>query len=54
MKAVSLPIGVGDPRGQEFPTPVIFAEVGESSLLGMVSLEEALLAVDPQWDGRYR
>ena len=31
----------------EFPTPVIFAEVGEPSLLGVVSLEEAALAVDP-------
>ncbi len=34
-------------EGQEFPTPVIFAEVGEPSLLGVVTLEEALLAVDP-------
>ena len=34
-------------EGQEFPTPVIFAEEGEPSLLGVVTLEEALLAVDP-------
>ena len=30
-----------------FPTPVIFAEEGEPSLLGVVSLEEAALAVNP-------
>ena len=34
-------------EGQEFPTPVIFAEEGEPSLLGMVALGHALLAVDP-------
>ena len=34
-------------EGLEFPTPVIFAEEGEPSLLGVVSLEEAALAVDP-------
>ena len=34
-------------EGQEFPTPVIFAEAGEPTLLGVVTLEEALLAVDP-------
>ena len=34
-------------EGQEFPTPVIFAEEGEPSLLGVVTMEEALLAVDP-------
>ena len=34
-------------EGQEFPTPVIFTEEGEPSLLGVVTLEEALLAVDP-------
>ena len=34
-------------EGQEFPTPVIFAEEGEPNLLGVVTLEEALLAVDP-------
>ena len=34
-------------EGLEFSTPVIFAEEGEPSLLGVVSLEEAALAVDP-------
>ncbi len=34
-------------EGLEFPTPIIFAEQGEPSLLGVVSLEEAALAVDP-------
>ncbi len=34
-------------EGLEFPTPVIFAEANEPSLLGVVSLEEAALAVDP-------
>ncbi len=34
-------------EGLEFPTPVIFAEEGEPSLLGVVSLEQAALAVDP-------
>ena len=34
-------------EGLEFPTPVIFAEADEPSLLGMVSLGEAALAVDP-------
>ena len=34
-------------EGQEFTTQVIFADSGEPSLLGVVSLEEALLAVDP-------
>ena len=34
-------------EGLEFHTPVIFAEEGEPSLLGVVSLEEAALAVDP-------
>ena len=34
-------------EGIEFITPVIFAAEGEPSLLGVVSLEEALLAVDP-------
>ena len=33
-------------EGLEFPTPVIFAEEGEPSLLGVVTLEEAALAVD--------
>ena len=34
-------------EGIEFPTPVIFAEENEPSLLGVVSLEQAALAVDP-------
>ena len=34
-------------EGLEFPTPVIFAEEGEPSLLGVVTLEQAALAVDP-------
>lgn len=34
-------------EGLSFPTPVIFAEEGEPSLLGVVSLEQAALAVDP-------
>ena len=34
-------------EGRQFHTQVIFAEEGEPSLLGVVTLEEALLAVDP-------
>ena len=34
-------------EGLEFPTPVIFAEDHEPSLLGVVSLEQAALGVDP-------
>ena len=34
-------------EGRTFPTPVIFAGPAEPSLLGMVTLEDALLAVDP-------
>ena len=34
-------------EGLEFSTPVIFAEADEPILLGVVTLEEALLAVDP-------
>ena len=34
-------------EGLEFSTPVIFAEAGEPALLGVVTLEEALLAVAP-------
>ena len=34
-------------EGLTFHTPIIFAEEGEPSLLGVVSLEEAALAVDP-------
>ena len=33
--------------GKEFTTIVIFAEEEEPSLLGVITLEEALLAVDP-------
>ena len=33
--------------GDQFTTRVIFAEEGEPSLLGVVTLEQALLAVDP-------
>ena len=45
------PIQVGYARinleGKELITPVIFAEEGEPSLLGVITLEDALLAVDP-------
>ena len=34
-------------EGKQFHTPVIFAEEGAPSLLGVISLEEARLAVDP-------
>ena len=34
-------------EGRAFPTPVIFAGPAEPSLLGVVTLEDALLAVDP-------
>ena len=34
-------------EGQTFPTQVIFAEENQPTLLGVVALEEALLAVDP-------
>ena len=47
----TVPVDVGRTtirlEGLEFSTPVIFAEAGEPSLLGVVSLEEAALAVDP-------
>ena len=33
--------------GREFSTTVIFAEEGEPNLLGVIALEEVLLAVDP-------
>ena len=33
--------------GREFTAPVIFAEEGQLSLLGVMALEHALLAVDP-------
>ena len=46
-----VPVDVGEMtirlEGKQFHTPVIFAEEGEPSLLGVVSLEEARLAVDP-------
>jgi len=45
------PVDVGRPiirlEGKEFPSPVIFAEADEPSLLGVIALEDALLAVDP-------
>ncbi|MDE2778197.1 MAG: aspartyl protease family protein [Chloroflexota bacterium] len=45
------PVELGDTAvrlaGKEFMTTVIFAEEGEPSLLGVVTLEQALLAVDP-------
>ena len=34
-------------QGLQFHTPVIFAQENEPSLLGIVSLEHAALAVDP-------
>ena len=34
-------------EGQTFPTQVTFAEEGEPPLLGVVTLEQALLAMDP-------
>ena len=46
-----VPVDVGETvirlEGLQFSTPVIFAEEGEPSLLGVVSLEEAVLAIDP-------
>ena len=47
-----LPVDVGETtitrlEGLEFHTPVIFTEAGEPSLMGVVSLEQAVLAVDP-------
>lgn len=45
------PIEVGDTiirlEGRQFPTPVIFGGDGEPSLLGVMALERASLAVDP-------
>ncbi len=47
----TIPVDVGTTiikiQGIEIHTPVIFAETNELSLLGVVSLEEAALAVDP-------
>lgn len=46
-----LPVDVGETvvilEGIQFHTPVIFAEANEPILLGVVTLEEAGLAVDP-------
>ena len=45
------PVQIGYARvrveGTQIVTPVIFAEEGEPSLLGVITLEDALLAVDP-------
>ncbi len=35
-------------EGQEFPTPVVFAEPGQTGVLGRVTMTAALLAVDSQ------
>ena len=47
----TVPVDVGETtiilEGFRFHTPVLFAEEGEPSLLGVVSLEQAALAVDP-------
>ena len=49
-----VPVDVGEAtirlQGLQFHTPVIFAEENEPSLLGVVSLEQAALAVDPLAD----
>ena len=46
-----VPVDVGETtirlEGLQFHTPVIFAEANEPSLLGVVTLEQAALAVDP-------
>ena len=46
-----VPVDVGETmirlEGLQFHTPVIFAEENEPSLLGVVTLEQAALAVDP-------
>ena len=46
-----IPVDVGETtirlEGLQFHTPVIFAAEGEPSLLGVVSLGQAALAVDP-------
>ena len=45
-----VPVDIGEAlirlEGKQFHTPVIFAEEGEPSLLGVVALGEAALAVD--------
>ena len=49
-----VPVDVGEAtirlEGLQFHTPVIFAEENEPSLLGVVSLEQAALAVAPWRD----
>ncbi len=46
-----VPVDVGETvvrlEGLQFHTPVIFAEENEPSLLGVVTLEQAALAIDP-------
>ena len=46
-----LPVNVGETtirlEGLQFHTPVIFAEENEPSLLGVVTLEQDALAIDP-------
>ena len=46
-----VPVDVGETiirlEGLQFHTPVIFAEANEPSLLGVVTLEQAALAIDP-------
>ena len=46
-----VPVDVGETtirlEGIQFHTPVIFAEMHEPSLLGVVTLEQAALAIDP-------
>ena len=50
-----VPVDVGQTiirlQGLEFHTQVIFAEPGEPSLLGTVTLEEAALTLDPVAEG---
>ena len=45
------PVQIGYARirveGTQVVTPVIFAEEGDPSLMGVITLEDALLAVDP-------
>ena len=46
-----VPVDVGETtirlEGLQFHTPVIFAEENEPTLLGVVTLEQAALAIDP-------
>ena len=48
-RAVTVDVGETTIRleGKQFHTPVIFAEEGTPSRLGVIALEEARLAVDP-------